>query len=173
VLEDYKNIDGLAEAWRLAAPRLPGVGLRIVGSGSRTEVVEQLVADLPEQTSWTPSLSSAEVAQALDESSVLVLPSRSEGLGRVVIEALCRGRPVLGSRVGGIPDLIEDGANGVLVEPGDSVALAEALVRVLSDRQLLERLAGKAQESVDPWLLSPDDYATRVRTLVEGAARPR
>jgi glycosyltransferase involved in cell wall biosynthesis len=110
------------------------------------------------------------VARTRDEATVLVLPSRSEGLGRVIIEALCRGRPVVGSRVGGIADLLEDGVNGVLVEPGDTEALAEALVRVLSNRTLVERLAEAARASVDPWLLTPDDYADRTRELVERVA---
>src|SRR5206468_9449636 len=61
---------------------------------------------LPEQTRWDPQLETPQIADALDEASVLVLPSRSEGLPRVVIEALCRGRPVLATPVGGVPDLI-------------------------------------------------------------------
>jgi glycosyltransferase involved in cell wall biosynthesis len=98
------------------------------------------------------------------------LPSRSEGLGRVIIEALCRSRPVIGSRVGGIADLIEDGVNGVLVPPDDVSALEDALVRVLSDRSLVERLTQAARSSVDPWLLTPEDYAERTRILVERVA---
>ncbi|HZC14006.1 MAG TPA: glycoside hydrolase family 15 protein, partial [Thermoleophilaceae bacterium] len=57
---------------------------------------------------------------ALDASTLLVLPSRSEGMGRVIVEALCRGRPVVASRVGGIRDLVVDGENGILVEPGET-----------------------------------------------------
>jgi glycosyltransferase involved in cell wall biosynthesis len=170
VLEAYKNVDGLADAWRLAAPQLPGAHLCIVGSGSRADVVEALLEDVPAQTSWVRALSAAEVAQKLDEATVLVLPSRSEGLGRVIIEALCRGRPVIGSRVGGIADLVEDGVNGILVPPGDTKALADALVRVLSNRSLVERLTEAARSSVDPWLLTPDDYADRTRELVERVA---
>jgi glycosyltransferase involved in cell wall biosynthesis len=170
VLEAYKNIDGLADAWRIAAPELPDARLVLVGSGSRTDVVEKLLEDLPEQTAWHPRLSAPEVARALDDATVLLLPSRSEGLGRVIIEALCRGRPVIGSRVGGIADLLEDGVNGILVEPGNTRALADALVRVLSNRSLVERLAEAARASVDPWLLTPDDYAERTRELVERVA---
>lgn len=170
VLEPYKNIDGLADAWRAVAPALPNARLEIVGSGSRSDLVEQLVKELPTQTRWRQSLSAAEVARALDEASVLVLPSRSEGLGRVIIEALCRGRPVIGSRVGGIADLLEDNVNGLLVPPGDSDALATALRRVLSDRPLVERLTKAARASADPWLLSPDDYAERTRELVDRVA---
>ncbi len=170
VLEPYKNIDGLAEAWREVAHELPDARLEIVGSGSRAHVVEQLVADLPQQTRWRQSLSASQVAQALDDATLLVLPSRSEGLGRVIIEALCRGRPVIGSRVGGIADLLEDNVNGLLVPPGDVEALAGALRRALSDRGLVERLTKAARASVDPWLLTPDDYAERTRDLVDRVA---
>jgi glycosyltransferase involved in cell wall biosynthesis len=166
VLELYKNVDGLAEAWRLAAPRLPGARLRIVGSGTRTELVERLVADLPEQTTWTNRLETDEVAVALDGSTALVLPSRSEGMGRVVVEALCRGRPVVASRVGGIPDLVRDGVDGILVEPGDTEALADALVRILSDHELAEQLAAKARKSVEPWLATPEEYAARLHEAI-------
>ena len=166
VLELYKNVDGLAEAWRLAAPQVEGTRLRIVGSGTRTDVVERLVVDLSEQTSWTNRLETAEVAVALDAATTLVLPSRSEGMGRVVVEALCRGRPVVATRVGGIPDLVLDGENGLLVEPGDTGALADALVRILSDRELAERLAARARESVEPWLSTPEEYAAKLREAV-------
>jgi glycogen(starch) synthase len=166
VLELYKNVDGLAEAWRLAAPAAPGARLRIVGSGTRTDVVERLLAELPEQTTWTNRLETAEVALALDGSTALVLPSRSEGMGRVVVEALCRGRPVVATRVGGIPDLVRDGENGLLVEPGDTAALADALVRILSDQELSERLAARARESAEPWLATPEEYAARLRAAV-------
>jgi glycosyltransferase involved in cell wall biosynthesis len=166
VLELYKNVDGLAEAWRLAARAVPGARLRIVGSGTRTDVVERLLADLPEQTTWTNRLETAEVALALDGSTALVLPSRSEGMGRVVVEALCRGRPVVATRVGGIPDLVRDGENGLLVEPGDTAALAEALVRLLGEPELAERLAARARESAEPWLATPEEYAARLRAAV-------
>jgi glycosyltransferase involved in cell wall biosynthesis len=130
-------------------------------------VAERLVADLPEQTRWTEVLATAEVARALDESTFLVLPSRSEGLGRVVVEAFCRGRGVVASRIGGIPDIVEDGVSGLLVPPGDATALAEALVRTLSDSALAERLGASARVAVEPWLATPDEYARRIRDLVE------
>src|SRR5439155_20779416 len=149
VLELYKNVDGLAEAWRIAAPRVPEARLRIVGRGSRAEVVERLVAELPEQATWTASQPTDAVAAAMDEATVLVLPSRSEGMGRVVVEALLRGRPVVGTRVGGIRDLVRDGENGLLVEPGDAHALAEALSGVLSNAGLAQRLAASARHSAE------------------------
>ena len=65
---------------------------------------------------WDAELSPQEVAAALDESWALVLPSLSEGMGRVLVEAFCRGRGVVGTRAGSIPNLVEDGVSGVLVE---------------------------------------------------------
>jgi glycosyltransferase involved in cell wall biosynthesis len=171
VLERYKAVDVLADAWRLAAPRVPDATLRLVGRGTLHEIVRQLVADLPEQTRWDERLATPEVAAALDTSTVLVLPSRSEGLGRVVVEASCRGRGVVGSRVGGIPDIVEDGVTGVLVPPGDPTALADALVRVLSDRELAQRLGAAAHTGVQPWLATPEDYARRIRELVDEVTR--
>lgn len=171
VLERYKNVHGLAEAWRLAAPRVPGATLRVVGRGHERELVERLVRDLPEQTSWTERLEPAEVAAALDEATALVLPSFSEGLPRVAMEAFARGRPVVGSRAGGIPDIVEDGVSGLLVPPGDAGALADALVRVLSDHALAERLAGGALASRARWLQSPEEFAGRMRGLVDGLRR--
>ena len=161
VLERYKNVDGLARAWQAAAPRVPGVVLHIVGRGTETAAVERLLADLPGRTEWTPHLPTEGVARALDAATLLVLPSRSEGMGRVIVEAFCRGRPVLGSRVGGIPDLVEDGVNGVLVDPADTRALADELVRLVADRPLLERLAAGAVRSAERWVQTPREFAKR------------
>ena len=170
VLERYKNLDGLAEAWRWAAPAVPDARLRLVGGGTLSSVVERLVRDLPTQTAWTERLTQAEVSHELDDSTTLVLPSRSEGMGRVIVEAFCRARPVVATRVGGIPDLVEDGKNGLLVEPGDTTALADALVRILSDRGLAERLGAGAQASTGLWTISAEEFASRLRALVERIA---
>jgi len=173
VLERYKAVDVLARAWRRAAPLVPGARLRIVGRGTMTETAEQLAAELPGSVEWIPRLSSAGVADAIDEATVLVLPSRSEGLGRVVVEAFCRGRGVVGSRVGGIPDLVEDGRNGLLVPPGDEAALAQALVRVLADAALAAELGAAGRAGVEPWLASPQEYARRMRSLVDAVVPGR
>jgi glycosyltransferase involved in cell wall biosynthesis len=170
VLERYKYVDGLAEAWRRAAPRVPDARLRLVGTGTLRPVVERLVRELPEQTEWTERLTQKEVSRALDDSTALVLPSRSEGMGRVIVEAFCRARPVVATRVGGIPDLVRDESNGLLVEPENSAALADALVRVLSDRGLADRLGAGAQASSGLWAISPEEFASRLRALVERIA---
>jgi glycosyltransferase involved in cell wall biosynthesis len=163
VLERYKGVDVLAEAWPEVAARVEGATLRVVGDGPETAAIERLGAG------WDRRLTPEDVARALDEASVLVLPSRSEGLPRIAIEAFCRGRPVVGTRAGGIPDIVEDGVSGLLVPPEDPRALADALVRCLSDRPLLERLGAGARMSAEPWLQTPEEFAGRILGLVEHA----
>ena len=167
VLERYKAVEVLAEAWRLAASRVPGARLRLVGRGTMREVPEQLAAEFPGRVSWTESLTTPEVALAMDEATALVLASRSEGLPRIVVEAFCRGRPVVGARAGGIPDIVIDGDSGLLVEPEDAIALADALVRILSDHALAQQLGAGARRTADRWLATPEEYAQRVRELVD------
>jgi glycosyltransferase involved in cell wall biosynthesis len=167
VLEPYKNIDGLAEAWHLVERDLPEARLHVVGKGSRNDVVEQLLRDC-RSVQWTQELDAAGVAAAMDDATLLVLPSRSEGMGRVVIEAFCRARPVVGTRVGGIANLVEDGRNGALVEPGSVEALARGLTGLLGDPLRAAALGAQARRLVTPWLQTPGEYAARVRAVAEG-----
>jgi glycosyltransferase involved in cell wall biosynthesis len=158
VLERYKGVETLLAAW----PHVPDATLRVVGTGR----LQPLLEAAPARVTWTPRLDAEDVARALDESTLLVLPSPAEGLGRVVIEAFCRGRPVVGGRGGGLPDIVEDGVNGLLVEPGDPQALAAALRRVLEDRELAERLAAGAAASARRWTATPEEFAGRIADLV-------
>ena len=168
VLELYKGIDDLADAWRLAAPRVPDATLHIVGKGSRRAVVEALLGDVPDRTDWTEELPTEGVARALDAATILVLPSRSEGMGRVLVEAFCRGRGAVASNVGGIVDLVKDAENGLLVPPQRPEALADALVRVLGDAALAEQLGAGAKASSEAWVATPEQYAARLAALVAG-----
>jgi glycosyltransferase involved in cell wall biosynthesis len=107
------------------------------------------------------------VVRALDEATVLLLPSRSEGLPRIVVEAFCRERGVIGTSVAGIPDIVTDGESGLLVPPDDAPSLAVAMVRALTDRSLATRLGTTGRAAVEPWLATPEEYAARVRDVVE------
>jgi glycosyltransferase involved in cell wall biosynthesis len=167
VLEPYKNVDGLAEAWRRAASQVPGATLVVVGKGSQRSTVDRLVAD--GLAVHLPELAPDQVAQHLDDATVLVLPSRYEGLGRVVIEAFARGRGVVASRAGGILDLVVDGEEGLFVDPEDTDGLAAALVRALSDRALAERLGTAAHARFPEWSQTPEQFAERLRALVDSA----
>jgi glycosyltransferase involved in cell wall biosynthesis len=82
----------------------------------------------------------SEMPKYMSVADVFVLPSISEGLGLVILEALASGVPVVASGVGGIPDIITHGYNGLLVEPQDVEDLAEAIIRILSDDKLKRRL---------------------------------
>jgi glycosyltransferase involved in cell wall biosynthesis len=174
-LERSKNVGALVEAWPQVAARVPGARLVIVGRGALADLVERLREDYPDQVEHVEQLTPSGVAGRMDESTFLVLPSRSEGLGRVLIESFTRGRPVVATRVGGIPDIVQDDVSGLLVENGDVAGLVEAMVSLLADRDLAERLAAGAAAASRRLEWSPDEYAARVRSLVErtlaGAAR--
>ena len=167
MLEAYKNVDRLADAWRLVAQELPEARLVIVGKGAMAEVIDRLRDDFPDTVDHHPELSPEDVATAMDQSTVLLLPSRSEGLGRVLIESFARGRGAVGARVGGIPDVVHDGEEGFLIDPADTQGLADAIVRVLSDRALAERIGEAALRRYGDWHTTPDEYAARVRSLVD------
>jgi glycosyltransferase involved in cell wall biosynthesis len=171
MLEAYKNIDGLVAAWRLVVRELPDAQLVIVGKGARRDLVDQLVADLPDNVEYVEELGPDAVAERMDASTVLLLPSRSEGLPRVVIESFARGRGLVASRAGGIPDAARHEQEALLVDSGDVEGLAAALVRALSDRTLAETLARNAHERFRMWRTTPAEYAARVRSLVDATLR--
>jgi glycosyltransferase involved in cell wall biosynthesis len=169
VLERYKNVHAIADAWRLAAPHVPGAMLRIVGDGRYRDVAEALLRDLPGRVTWDRRLETPAMVRALDDAWLLLLASRSEGTPRVVLEALCRGRAVVGARAGGIPDVVSDEETGLLVDPDRPQSIADALVRILSDRALAERLGAGGLARSAEWTYTADEYADRVVELV-GAA---
>ena len=173
VAERYKNIHAIAEAWRLAAPRVPDATLRLVSDGRHRDVLEALVHDLPGRVTWDLRLATSDVVTAFDDSWLLLLASRSEGTPRVVLEALCRGRAVVGARAGGIPDVVVDGETGVLVDPDRPDEIADGLVRVLSDRTLARRLGEGGRALSASWTYTPEDYADRVAELVGRAVEAR
>jgi len=166
VLERYKAVDTLVDAWRLAAPRVPGAVLHLVGDGTLRERVAALVDELPAQTEWSRRLDAAEVSRAMDASWLVCLPSRSEGLPRVALEGAARGRAIVGGDRAGIPDVVHHGENGLLVDPDDADALADALVRILSDRAEAERLGAAARRTGEEWVIAPEQYGARVEQLV-------
>jgi glycosyltransferase involved in cell wall biosynthesis len=77
-----------------------------------------------------------------------VLPSLSEGLPNVLLEAMALGRPVVATRVGGVPDVVEDGATGLLVAPGRSGELADAILRLLKAPAFAKELGEAGREKV-------------------------
>ncbi len=89
-----------------------------------------------------------DVSEIIATFDVAVLPSFFEGMGRVLLESMAMGKPVVASRVGGIPDLVEHGINGLLVTPGDTQELTDALQKILNDKKLAQRLGKEGQKRV-------------------------
>ena len=107
----------------------------------------------------------------MDDATLLVLPSWPEGLGRVIIEAFARGRGVVATEAGGIPDLVTHEREGLLIPPADVTALAEALERVLTDRELAARLGAAARERYVDWHSTPEELAARAARARRGDRR--
>jgi glycosyltransferase involved in cell wall biosynthesis len=167
VLQRYKNPQLLADAWRIAAPQVPGARLVVLGDGPLRPIIDELVRQLPDQVRAIPRLEPPEVAKLLDESTLLAMSSNSEGLGRVILEAFARGRPVVAPAEGGPPDVVTPDHNGLLVPPRDAGQLASALVRILGDPALAKRLGRGALEDAQHPRWGPSGYARAVREMVD------
>jgi glycosyltransferase involved in cell wall biosynthesis len=132
-LEPVKGIDVLLRAVAALRGRPPGLRVLIAGCGSAGRDLLALrdrlaLAGTVEFLGWRDDL--AELHDACD---VFALPSRHEGFGLAALQAMAAGLPVVASRTGGVPELVDDGVTGLLAEPGDAAALAAALDRLISD----------------------------------------
>jgi glycosyltransferase involved in cell wall biosynthesis len=140
-LEAEKGHRTLVDAWPDVLARVPNAWLLIIGEGSERNSLEAEAEALgvSEHIVFTGRREDVPaVTAALD---VAVLPSYREAQGLSVLEAMALNRPVVASDVGGIPEMIEDGATGLLVPPGDCQALAGAIVRLLTDHPYADMLA--------------------------------
>ncbi len=147
-LEPEKGHQTLIEAWPHVLHQVPDAYLLIVGEGSRRDFLEQWAAahKVAHRVIFTGRRDDVPaVTAALD---VAVLPSWREAQGLSVLEAMALSRPVVASDVGGIPEMIEDGVTGLLVEHDNPVALAEAIVRLLQDRPFAETIARAGHDLV-------------------------
>jgi glycosyltransferase involved in cell wall biosynthesis len=166
-LEPYKNPDVLADAWRIVASALPHATLVVVGDGSRRRVIDKLVAEFPGQVEHYPVLTPDGVVAQIDQARALVLPSWPEGLGRVVLEAFARGRGVVATDAGGIPEIATNGLNSILLPPADGPALVDALRRILEDYDLAVRFSSNARGAYWSWHQTSEDFAHAYRDLID------
>ncbi len=149
-LTPIKGIEHLVDAFGLIAREFAQARLVILGREENRAYVARLKAQVRQlgldgQILFAGEVSQAKVAEWMMKARVLVLPSLSEGLGRVAVEAMAAGRPVIGSRVGGIPDLVHDGVTGYLVPPGDKQALAERIRWVLEHPREAQQMGCRAR----------------------------
>lgn len=135
-LVQVKGISFLLRAVDALREKIPGLSLYIVGDGALRETLmaEAEALGLSSVVRFKGAVPHAEVPEWIGCADVLCLPSMSEGMPNVVIEALSSGVPVVASMVGGIPDVVKDGVNGFLVPPAECDALARALERALAAR---------------------------------------
>lgn len=163
-LEPYKGIGVLIEAAELVrrrrgdrAPGRSAVTWEVVGEGSLRRRLEAEIArrDLGAAVSLAGALPQDEVARRLARADLFVLPSvvapdgQMEGIPVALMEALAAGKPVVASRLSGIPELVTDGETGLLVAPGDAEALAEAVARLLREPGLAAQLAESGRRRVE------------------------
>lgn len=162
-LSPEKGLTFLLEAMPLVRARVPDADLIIVGGGPIEASLKAQAASLTlgDTVTFTGALPNDKALEEVAGSGAFVLPSLGEGLGIVLIEAQALGIPVVGTRVGGIPDVIEDGRTGLLVPPRDPKAIADAVLRLFTEQGLAERLAAGAAARLPrfDWDRIVEDYA--------------
>lgn len=148
---EIKGEDVLLRAFAELRPSVPNVRLVLVGDGPDRPRDERLAAEL--QLSGTVTfrgqLPPPLLMQELDAADVLAVASHTEGMPRVILEAFARGLPVVATRVGGIPEVVQDGHNGYLVPPNDPSALAAALGKIVRDDKARWELGRQGRTWID------------------------
>lgn len=140
-LREKKGVYDLLQAIPPVLARFPGLKFVLAGDGEldrvRAEAIRLGISDAVETPGW---IAGADKDRELALADIFVLPSYFEGLPICVLEAMAQGVPVIATRVGGIPDVVEDGVDGVLAEAGNIAALSDALLRVIEQPGLRQRL---------------------------------
>jgi glycosyltransferase involved in cell wall biosynthesis len=160
-------LNAMLRVWQ----RHPDARLVFVGKGDQEQALRELADRLSlhgrvKLLGWRDDVN--EIMSIFD---IFVLPSLNEGMGRVLVEAMAAGKPVVASNVGGIPDLIKNGVNGILVPPGDERALAEGINALIEDQDLADRMgaAGKGgccQFSLEAMISRIDALYQRVGSTI-------
>jgi phosphatidyl-myo-inositol dimannoside synthase len=145
--EPYKNVELLIRAMPEVLQRVGDTSLVVVGPGDDRPRLEEIVKELAlrERVTFAGKVPDAVLQSYFSACDVFVLPSTSEGFGIVYLEAMYHGKPCIGAKAGGVPEVIADGETGLLIDAGRPSELATAMVRLLQDDALRSRLgqAGK------------------------------
>jgi glycosyltransferase involved in cell wall biosynthesis len=155
----HKGGDIVIDAFRRLAPRFPHLRLWCVGDdrgfvddgGKEWTLREYIAAKAPEVAERIDvfgRIPTSDLERLRSRAYCTMIASRYENFPSVVLEALAFGCPTVATRTGGIPEIVEDGVNGLLCLPGDSEVLSAALGRLLSDSSLAARLGERAREDV-------------------------
>ncbi|HUJ78832.1 MAG TPA: glycosyltransferase family 4 protein [Nitrospiria bacterium] len=138
----------LIEALPAVLKEFPSALLLVVGEGPERDSLASLAASLGVSGQIRMIGARSDLLRYVAACDVIVQPSLNEGMGRTVLEALVMGKPVIASQVGGLPDLIVHGRNGLLVPPASPSALAHAICSLCWDPVRLRRMSGEARRSV-------------------------
>lgn len=147
-LVEEKDPLTLLESYRLAAAAVPEASFVLIGDGYLRAQAEEFIRDKKLASRIKLLQGTDGVYEHLTRAWVFALASRSESSPNVVIEAMAAGLPVVGTSVGGIPELVDHGKTGLLIEPGNPVRFAEALVSLLKDEPRRTAMGQMAREKV-------------------------
>jgi glycosyltransferase involved in cell wall biosynthesis len=148
-IEDAKGIAELLKAFAALRASVPDAELVCAGAGGIEAAARQAdMLGIDDAVRFPGWLGADEKRAWLRRAGVFVLPSHAEGLPMSLLEAMAAGLPVVASAVGGIPDVVQHGVNGLLVAPGDEVDLLRALRRMLRDPRRAATLGAAARETV-------------------------
>lgn len=145
----HKGQIHLVRAIAELAPRYDDLHLLLVGDGEERERLESAAEKLGLSDRVHLAGFRSNVAEFLDAFDMFIMPSLHEGLCTSLLDALSRDVPIIGSRVGGIPEIIEEGVTGLLAPVGDEPALAAAIARFLDEPELARRTARAGHEKAD------------------------
>jgi L-malate glycosyltransferase len=139
-LVPHKGQRYLIDAAHLVVRQIPDARFVILGEGEQREHLEKQVREHHlEKHVWLPGFRT-DVLGCIKGFDLFVMSSISEGLGTSLLDAMAASRPIVATTAGGIPEIVEEGVNGLLVPPRDHHALAQAIVRALSDEALRRRM---------------------------------
>lgn len=148
----HKGLSYLLEAIKIIKDSIPTVELVIVGKGNYVDHYKMLTRSmgLVDNVKFMGLKQGEELATFYNSSAVLALPSynRAEGFGMVLTEAQACGTPVVGTMIGGIPYAVKDGETGILVNPKDPKMLADALLKIMTNENLLKEMGKKGCKRV-------------------------
>jgi glycosyltransferase involved in cell wall biosynthesis len=168
----WKGIEQLLQAMKLVIKNRPQATFELVGGGDAIEHYRDRAKELGILGSVTfsgPQLGQ-HLVDAYARSSMIVLPSTSdaEAFSIALVEAMASGRPIIGTNIGGTPQVIENGSNGLLVAPKDPQALAEAIEKILSDKALAAHLAenGAMKAQNFSWDIQTKKYSDLFESLL-------
>jgi phosphatidyl-myo-inositol dimannoside synthase len=149
--ERYKGMDTLITALPRLLPKWPELQLLAVGEGDDRVWLEELAEKngVNRHIHFLSGLTYEELAACYSACEIFALPSRGEGFGLVYLEAMARGKPVIGGAHGGAPEVIDDGVTGYLVPHGDTVQLATSIETLLSDPPMAQKMGGRGRQRVE------------------------